>query len=128
LLLGSRSTHAQLDIYARLRVTTYSHFAHDLAAPKLLRHNRTRLSCLWHPDINAGGDIERRWHDPNDGKGLSIQSHGSADDSWVPAKSLLPETVTEHYNLLPARAVFLRKETTAEQNRRFCSLKKDGSN
>ena len=80
------------------------------------------------PRINAWRDIERCWHDPNHRKGLSIHSYADADYSWVPTKSLLPETVTDHDNLLRARAVILRKETTAEQSRNFRTLKKDGGN
>src|SRR5262245_417510 len=82
------------------------------------------LSRLGHPDINPGGHIKHCWHDSNYSKGFPIQVHGHADNSRVPAELLLPETLANEHNLLPTRAVFFRKETTAEQRHHFRNLKK----
>ena len=60
------------------------------------------LSRLRHPNINGLRNIEHRWHDSNHGESLTIQTQGRAYDSWVPAVLLLPETLTNHHNLLPA--------------------------
>ena len=61
--------------------------------------NGGELSCLRYPDINAGGNIERRRHNSDHGKGFPIQAHSPADSSGVSAELLLPETLTKHHNL-----------------------------
>src|SRR4030095_13610593 len=67
-----------------------------------------------HPDLGTVGEVDAVRKNADNRAGLRIDSDGLSDHAGAPAKSRLPELITENGDTRAIRFVLFRKEPSAE--------------